>query len=356
LIEASSFIACLQNDVPTYEARRKEASILARRSLAADQLHAHAEAARKAAVQKIADRVATQANAFYEAIHPGEGIATSKLTVRQATSASIQLSSSFDGHEGPPLLYYSESHLDTLGLCYFLAIRKLEVASSPTFRLLLVDDVLHSVDAEHRTRLARLLKANFDDHQLVLVTHDKHFYDRLRAIFGGGYKYVAISGWDLEYGPRLSDPSTDLDRVIEPKSRVGKSHEEVAAAGGRFFEWLLKDLTEQLQVALQARFSREHDIGSMWPSLAKKLGQRKTFVAKYPSLVKDLNDNAWVRNRIGAHDNETESSITPQEVTAFIYQLAALYHAVVCSQCGSTIQRSQTDAWQCRCSRLQYDP
>jgi hypothetical protein len=209
LVETASLIASLRNDVVTYERCQRDVLILAKQKSVADKLHAHAEAARKAAVQNVADRVATQANAFYEEIHPGEGIATSTLTVRQATSGSMQLGSTFHGREAQPLLYYSESHLDTLGLCYFLAIRKLEIASSPAFKLLLVDDVLHSVDADHRTRLARLLKDHFGDHQIFLVTHDKHFFDRLRAIFGG-----PTSTWPFLAGISSMDPGLAIPRRI----------------------------------------------------------------------------------------------------------------------------------------------
>jgi hypothetical protein len=271
------------------------------------------------------------------------------------------LHATFYGQEAPPLKYYSESHLDTLGLCFFLAIRKLEVDGTPIFKLLLIDDVLHSVDADHRTRLAQLLKDNFGDHQIVLVTHDKNFYDRLRATLGGGYKYIAISSWDIDSGPHLSDPSTDLDRVVDPATRAGKSHDEVAAAGGRFFEWLLKELTERLQMPLLARFTRPHDIGSMWPPLASKLAKHKHFTTVHPDLVKKLNESVWVRNKIGAHNNdEAESPVTPAEVTEFVDGVAALYQATNCPQdkCGTPVQASQDnkDVWRCGCSKLQYGP
>lgn len=356
LVEAASYLSAIQGDVAAYVETLNKRLVLAEQSVAAEKLLGHAEAARKAAVQNIADSVAGIANSLYEEIHPGEGIATSKLTVREAASGSIILRSSFHGQEAQPLLYYSESHLDTLGLCYFLAIRKLEVATAPHFKLLLVDDVLHSVDAEHRGRLAKLLKDHFADHQMILVTHDKHFYDRLRAVLGGDYKYLAITNWDIDAGPRLSDPSTDLDRVTDPAARQGKSAEELAAAGGRFFEWMLKGLTERLQVAIQARFRREHDIGSMWPPLASKLTKHKAFTTAHPHLVNDLNENTWVRNKIGAHDNENESSITPKEVNGFVDGLAALYRATTCQSCETMIQKNiQSDVWRCECSKLQYD-
>jgi wobble nucleotide-excising tRNase len=126
--------------------------------------------------------------------------------------------------------------LDTLGLCYFLALRAREAELNPTSKVLLMDDVLHSVDADHRGRVASLIRDAFADHQTVLMTHDRYFFDKLRASFGtSGYKYVSITDWDIERGPLIGDPSTDLDRVVVPEQRAGKAPEELAAAGGRIF-------------------------------------------------------------------------------------------------------------------------
>ena len=102
-------------------------------------------------------------------------------------------------------------------------------------------------------------------------------------------------------------------------------HNDIAAAGGRFFEWLLKDLTERLQIAIVARFTHPHDLGSMWPPTAAKLKKHRGFLAAHPGLVDRLNDNAWVRNKIGAHHNEQESPVTPSEVEEFIESLALFY-------------------------------
>jgi hypothetical protein len=357
LNQAASYVSSLRTDVPAYELAEREASALLNQKLLAEKLHAHAETARKDAVQRIADDVAGLANTLYDLVHPGEGIATAKLIVRQATSSSMLLNSTFYGEEAPPLKYYSESHLDTLGLCFFLAIRKLETMTSPHFRLLLIDDVLHSVDAEHRTRLAALLRNQFNDHQIILVTHDKNFYDRLKFTLGSGFSYQAISGWDIDSGPRLSDPSTDLDRVVDPLTRAAKSHEEIAAASGRFLEWLLKGLTERLQVAIPARFTHEHDIGSMWPGLASKLGKHKVFAAAHPEVLKSLNENVWVRNKLGAHDNSfSESAVSSPEATEFADAVAALYKATTCDSCRTQLQSSKDDKdiWRCGCSKLQY--
>jgi hypothetical protein len=159
-------------------------------------------------------------------------------------------------------------------------------------------------------------------------------------------------------GPHVSDPSTDLDRVVDPNTRLGKSHDEIAAAGGRFFEWLLKELTERLQVPLVARFTHPH--GSMWPPLAAKLNRSKAFVAVHSDVLKSLNENVWVRNKLGAHNDDDQAAIpvTPNEVNEFIDGVAGLYRGTVCQTCGTTVQISKDnkDVWRCRCSKLQYGP
>src|SRR5262249_17795752 len=150
-----------------------------------------------------------------------------------------------------PLLHFSESHLDTLGLCYFLALRRHEALRAPGFKLLVLDDVLHSVDADHRGRIAMLIKDQFSDHQIIITTHDIHFYEGLRRELGSsGYAYRRINNWDLTRGPVFGDPLADFDRITVSEEREQLSPESLAAAGGRFFEWLLRETTESLEVSV----------------------------------------------------------------------------------------------------------
>lgn len=245
--------------------------------------------------------------------------------------------------------------VDTFGLCYFLALRKYETYRTPHFRVLILDDVMHSVDADHRNRIAQLLRDHFSDFQLVITTHDPHFYAMLRQQLGsGGYSYNSIAAWDIARGPFLGDPLTDLDRVINENIRQIMSPESLAAAGGRFFEWMLQGITESLKVAIQARFKRQHDLGSLWPPTCAKLRKHKGFQHVHPTLVAELDANNWVRNACGAHYNPTSAPPTPQEVREFTALLTALYNAVWCEQCGRCIEEQIDDTWRCICARLNY--
>lgn len=320
-----------------------------------ERLYGHAIEARKATVQQQLDDVADIANTFYDTLHSGENIANSKLSVRPSEEGSVSLETVFYGKTAPPLLYYSESHLDTLGLCYFLALRKREARKEPQFRVLVLDDVVHSVDASHRVRFASLLKDQFSDHQIIISTHDKLFFDRLGHVFGeGGYKYLAFTTWTIDRGPGRSDASTDLDRILDEKVRLSKSTEELSAAAGRLFEWMLRQLTERLEVSIPARFEREHDIGSMWPPLGRKLRKQHHFRAVHPNLVELLDANLWVRNAVGAHYNEPAAPVDPEEVRDFAAHLAALYRETYCAACGAFIKRNGDQDWKCHCGRKAY--
>jgi len=321
----------------------------------AEAVHGHAVASRKDVVQELLDSIASVANSMYDAIHPEEKIATSRLMVRPTEDGSVNLQTEFYGKVAPPRLHYSESHLDTLGLCYFLALRKAEAAIDGSFRLLLLDDVLHSVDADHRGRVAQLLKQEFSDHQLVITTHDDIFFERLRASLNtNGMEYQKFHGWDIVRGPSVGSKTSDIELVCNEDLRMAASPRDLSAASGRAFEWMLQNLTENLQVAIPARFSRRHDIGSMWPPLCKKLKQMKAFAEARPHLPDDIDLQAWVRNAVGAHYNVTPSPPTPSETRDFAYLLTILYQMTYCAACGDFIAKVVDDTWSCRGRCLAY--
>jgi hypothetical protein len=308
---------------------------------------------RKAAVQAVLSDIADLAGQYYERLHPGEKIGNPKLTVRQSGQGSVELATMFHGCEAPPLLHYSESHLDTLGLCFFLAIRKREAQKNPIFTLLMLDDVLHSVDADHRGRFAELLRDEFADHQLIITTHDPIFFTKLRQTLTGTFARLSINGWDIKRGPSPSDSSSDLD-VVLAEDKTSMAPENLAAAAGRLCEWLLRTIAERLQVSIVARFETRHTIGDLWPPVAKKLRENKGFMAANPVLVDDLEKSHWVRNEVGAHYNDSPIPPTPGEVLEFAAALAMLYSATHCSNCRSATAKRSNDHWSCTCGSLRY--
>lgn len=354
LAKAHSMVEALLDEWPQLKQLSEDRKTIRQKIQYCERLHAYAVKARKEAIQAVVDQVSDTANSFYEIIHPEENIATSKLNVRQAASASVEIKMTFHGEKAHPMRYFSESHLDTLGLCYFLALCKHQTNTTPEFRLLILDDVMHSVDAFHRNRVAELLGTHFNDFQIIITTHDKPFYDMLVRHLKGDYSYKAITGWDIVGGPILGSPATDLDKITKDSIRNDMDENDLAATGGRVLEWLLKELTENLNISVPARFKRKHTLDSLWGPTCTKLKKHKGFNATYPKLASNLDDHVWIRNECGGHHNDTHSGANRLEVQEFGKLIAELYQATYCPDCRRFITSHSNEGWRCSCAKLNY--
>ena len=99
--------------------------------------------------------------------------------------------------------FASEGHLDTLGLCIFLAFNK----QFNDLNLIVLDDVLTTVDEVHKERIARLLLEEFEDYQFILTAHDKIWVDDLESLcmeYNRENVIYEIEDWSLEEGPVIS--------------------------------------------------------------------------------------------------------------------------------------------------------
>lgn len=143
---------------------------------------------------------------LYDFLHPGEGHGTVAIAMDPRKRGSSELRMDFyQRTDLDPRAFGSEGHLDSLGLCIFLAFVKRFNGDWP---LLVLDDVVASVDAAHKRRIATLLFQEFGDRQLFITTHDSRWFGDLvkaQAVAGrsAGTRNIVIDAWSLETGPQL---------------------------------------------------------------------------------------------------------------------------------------------------------
>jgi recombinational DNA repair ATPase RecF len=124
----------------------------------------------------------------------------------------------------PPHALHSEGHQDSMGLCLFLALA--ERLTKGLIDLVVLDDVVMSVDAGHRRRLCYLLAKCFPERQFLITTHDKTWAKQLQA--EGVVKSegsIEFYNWCLESGPQVNYEvdlwkhiKDDLDREDVPSA------------------------------------------------------------------------------------------------------------------------------------------
>ncbi|MGH9839437.1 MAG: AAA family ATPase [Blastocatellia bacterium] len=132
---------------------------------------------RIAFTQRVLAEVRDETNRLYAWIHPDEPLGLDGLLLDETRKGSLMQMCSFEGHNGVvPQAYFSESHLDTLGFCLWLAITKL---SSGGDAVLVLDDVFTSLDGPHFGRILDLLLTECDNfNQVILTTHSQQWRDR----------------------------------------------------------------------------------------------------------------------------------------------------------------------------------
>lgn len=90
----------------------------------------------------------------------------------------------FRGHPlQTPQLFLNEARLSALGLAIYLAGRLActPTASATALKLLVLDDVLIGLDHSNRLPVLDVLNAWFADWQVVLLTHDRNWFDLARS-------------------------------------------------------------------------------------------------------------------------------------------------------------------------------
>lgn len=112
--------------------------------------------ARESAIQKVFDAIAETVLDYYRRLHDfddhsecSECTALELQPTSRAAAGGLRLAIQFLGlaDSKDPRAFLSEGHLDSLGLCLFLATVRI---FNPSGSLLVLDDVLTSIDREHR--------------------------------------------------------------------------------------------------------------------------------------------------------------------------------------------------------------
>jgi hypothetical protein len=318
----------------------------------------HAEAGRKAAVQALISRVAGTADSFFQQIHPGEKIGVPLLEVTERGTGSLSLTGEFHGRRGDPRGYYSEGHLDSLGLCLFLAIRRLHHDQHPELNLLVLDDVLHSVDGEHRLRTAKLIIKEFSDHQIVVTTHDRIWFENLKQLTRSrSFKHQKVTSWSVDAGPSISDYAAEYEWLVSSAGRAAPAATRINSAG-RILEETLQNLCNNLSIAVPYKLRGDYTIEPLWNSFLSFAKRHAGFMAAAREDLDRIEEIRAVRNFAGAHWNEWAQQLTDAEAEEFCRSVLGLRSLAYCDLCGAFIERiDKLDrVWSCEKEHLRYDP
>jgi hypothetical protein len=288
-------------------------------------------------VTQIYQRIQGDIRKYYSLLHPGEAHTDVTLRLRTGQRASTELRiKSFGREDEDPRALTSEGHLDSLGLCIFLAfVRNFNADCT----LIILDDVVTTIDSGHRKRICDLLLEEFKDYQIVITTQDGIWYRELAATqralrLEDAFLNLEIASWSLETGPRIE---RFMPRIEEIEYRL-QANDKIAAGNETrtYLEWLLKKIALATNASVPAVNWQSGTVGDLEPSVRgrmRSLIADSTYVALLEAAFSNLEKTVIFGNLL-SHDNVLADQISLAEVHDFFQAVRELHHGVSCSSCG----------------------
>ncbi len=297
--------------------------------------------AREQRLSTIHTGIAATINDYFRRLHPQEGYGQIGLPLERG-GKSVGLRADFHlVNSTHPVGFYSEGHLDSLGIAIFLAYVK---QFNGNAGLLVLDDVMTTIDKSHRQRLAILLAEEFADFQLLLTTYDRLWAEELvTTMKAGGLKVKALHllPWDIQTGVTWQELLEH--RWDEYYQHAGTDPLSAVANTGRDFEKFLGIMRQNLQLSIPARPEDRYTIGDLYPSFFAWFEKRKIqhptrdFKAELEALRRELDFYWRYRNWAGAHYNVWGADLSPAEARDFIALVKKLVELLSCPRCSSPV-------------------
>jgi recombinational DNA repair ATPase RecF len=315
--------------------------------------------------QKFTDSVLSKISAavgeLYELVHPGEGLNKIALELDPDKRSSLELSACFCGHSGtPPQAYFSQSHLDTLGLCVFLALAALEHQEQT---ILVLDDVLASIDEPHVERLIEMLYTQASKFRHCLITtHYRPWREKLRWgwLKNGQCQFVELSKWTTAGGICTVGSVPETERLRALLSAAPPDPQLVCAKAGVILEAALDFLTQLYECKVPRRPGGRYTLGDLLQAIDKRL--RETLAVDVlasaapgasPSytttplkgILEELTRIAQARNVFGCHFNDLSFEMLDQDASTFGQQVLSLMDLLVDEQTGWPRSQKSGSYW-----------
>jgi len=341
--DEAKFLAALKRSVEEYKSNLTKRMEL-------EELIPHVENAHKICIEErqaftdgVIQEIAEEVGDLYEAVHPGEGLEKISLPLDPKKRASIELMAKFSGEVVPPQAYFSQSHLDTLGLCVFLA---LALRDKPAETILILDDVLGSVDEPHVERVIQLIYGVSEKFRHCIVTthyriwRERHRWGWLKP--GQPCHFVELSGWELENGIRVINTLPEIERLKALTEAQPPDLQAICAKAGVILEAALDYLTLKYQCSVPRKAGEAYTVGDLLPAISGKLRSAlkaeirnagstenvHTIEVELKPILDEIDRIAQARNVFGAHFKSIAFEMLDADALGFAEQILNLMDAL----------------------------
>lgn len=324
---------------------------------------------RKDYIEQILKNISGEVERLYATLHPGEDIGKVSFYLKPDTIGSLEFDAQFyDASDLPPQAYYSESHLDTLGICVFLALAKFFKTDKT---IVILDDVLTSIDSPHLARFMKILHEEASHYnQFFVTTHYRPWRDLYRWARGptANTQLIELGPWTLERGLNVGEFKSAISELRDILKKEPFDRQIAASKAGIILESLLDFLTVKFRCRVPRNTRNEYTLGELAQGIDSRLGKELRSrkpptkgAAKVDSVLEPMihgaSERTWVRNTVGCHFTTLGSEVSDAEVRTFCTEVLGLADNLICPCCQKLPTRRPSGSyWQCSCGELELYP
>jgi DNA repair exonuclease SbcCD ATPase subunit len=342
-----------------YQNITKRQEILTKQQVTFQALFAAFIKRQEEALNVFLKRFSASIDEYYTAMNPDEKIEDIKLVpIKDKYDDLVGITieySFFTETKTPPIAYLSESHINCLGLSFFLASVK---AFNKQNKFLVLDDVISSFDRPHRSRFAKLLTDKFSDYQIILLTHEHEFFELVSSDVKRKGWLVQDFKWSKENGVRIEEDTTDI------KERILKKFEDKNTDGlGNdirvYTEKVMKEISHNIEAQVAFRYNEINEkrmAHELFDAVHGRISKKGNGLKDKANVLKLKGMPMFIAN-VTSHDNEFTESI--EDLTVVWEDIEDTINTFYCDECKKVISIKDFDTVdkkiRCGCGKLAYD-
>ena len=355
----------LSRALDAYVAHKKlerEEDVLTKQQITFEALYTDFIKRQEEALEGFLTMFSDEINSYYVEMNPNEKIEDIQLVPikdKNDELSGITIEYSFyNERQTPPVALLSESHINCLGLSFFLASVR---AFNKENEFFVLDDVISSFDSTHRTRFIRLLINRFNDHQIILLTHEKDFFDIASSEAKRKNWLITSLSWTAEKGTSFETPLLDLRTKIEDKFKA-KNIDGLGNDIRRYAERQLKQMAYNIEAGLAFRYNdrnEERMMNELLSSVQSRVNKQSPTDLKTKNNIDSILASPILIGNKTSHDNTFKENINDLEV--FWEDVKKLIKTFYCSEekCKSFVAMKNFDTVnskiRCNCGIVSYD-
>lgn len=312
---------------------------------------------RKNEMNAFLNDISSNVNDYYLYMNSSENVDEIKLIPTLKDNELIGISIELNFHGKPvssPKKFLSESYINCLGLCIFLASVKL---FNNKVKFFILDDVISSFDKPHRIRFGQLLLEKFSDYQVITLTHEQEWFEIMQsAVKGKGWK-VTRTKWSLDEGTYLELPSFEIKEEIELLFQKGLEN-GLGNKIRRYAEKCFKELSLKLEVPLSFRYNDKNEdrmLGELFPSVVSRVNKKSSYLKDKP-IVKKLENSSFISTK-ASHDSSFNENI--DDLRVVFKDFIEFYNLFYCDGCERLVDsefiNKPKKTISCKCGKTEFE-